>query len=371
MAADTHDHFMQLALELARKGEGRTAPNPPVGAVIVKDGQIVGQGFHPKAGQPHAEIFALRDAGDKALGATIYVTLEPCSHFGKTPPCADALIAAGIAKVVVGTVDPNPKVAGNGVRRLQDAGIDVEVGVLENACQRLIAPFKKHILTGNPFTIYKTAMTLDGNTATKSGDSKWISGEESRLWVHQLRHRVDAIMVGSETVRLDDPQLSTRLPEGGGHDPLRIVVDSSLKTDPTCRMLRQQSKAGTLIATTSCDKEKIAALEKSGAEVLCFTNEGGYVPLKKLWQELGRRNIQRLLLEGGSGLATAVLEEKLIDQLVTFIAPKIVGGSSGFGIFSGPGCEKMGEAIELANVVYQQSGNDLMITGDVVACLPD
>ena len=371
MATDTHDHYMQLALELARKGEGRTSPNPPVGAVIVKSGQIVGQGFHPEAGQPHAEIFALRDAGDRALGATIYVTLEPCSHFGKTPPCADALIAAGIAKVVVGTVDPNPKVAGNGVRRLQDAGIDVEVGVLENECQRLIAPFKKHILTGIPFTIYKAAMTLDGNTATKNGDSKWVSGEESRLWVHQLRHRVDAIMVGSETVRLDDPQLNTRLPEGGGHDPLRIVVDSTLKTNPECRMLTQQSKAGTLIATTSCDEEKIAALESSGAEVLCFANEGGYVPLKKLWRELGRRNIQRLLLEGGSGLATAALEEKLIDQLVTFIAPKIVGGSSGFGIFSGSGCEKMGEAIELANVVYQQSGNDLMITGDVVACLPD
>ena len=371
MPTDTHCHFMQLALDLARKGEGRTAPNPPVGAVVVKDGEIVGQGFHPQAGEPHAEIFALRDAGEKAAGATIYVTLEPCSHYGKTPPCADALIAAGISEVIVGTVDPNPKVAGNGVRRLQESGIAVEVGVLKEECQRLIAPFKKHILTGIPFTIYKAAMTLDGNTATKNGDSKWISGEESRLRVHQLRHRVDAIMVGSGTVHSDDPQLNTRLPDGGGHDPLRIVVDSTLKIDPTCRMLTQQSTAKTLIATTSEDTEKIMALEKSGAEVLRFAPVDDHVPLKELWQELGRRNIQRLLLEGGSGLAAAALHSQLIDHLTIFIAPKVIGGSSTFGIFSGLGCETMAEAIELSNIMYQKIGNDMLVTGDIVSCLPD
>ena len=371
MTVENHQQFMQLALDLARKGEGRTAPNPPVGAVVVKDGVVVGRGFHPKAGEPHAEIFALRDAGDLARGAAVYVTLEPCSHYGKTPPCADALIAADVAAVYVGTVDPNPKVAGRGIEKLRNAGIVVESGILEDECQRLIAPFKKHILTGLPFTIYKTAMTLDGNTATKSGDSKWISGEESRHWVHQLRHRVDAIMVGSGTACSDDPQLNTRLPEGGGHDPLRVVIDSTLKIDPTCRMLTQQSEAGTLVATISRDEKKMTALRAAGAEVVSFSSTDGKVPLRQLWQELGRRNIQRLLLEGGSGLAAGALENHLIDQLVVFIAPKIVGGMSGSGIFSGAGCGKMIDAVNLQNVTYRSSGKDLMIMGDIAPCLPD
>ncbi len=371
MTAADHQHFMQIALDMARRGEGRTAPNPPVGAVVVNDGRIVGRGFHPKAGEPHAEVFALRDAAERARGAVVYVTLEPCSHYGKTPPCADALIAAGVAAVVVGTVDPNPKVAGRGIRKLQDAGIAVEVGILEQECRRLIAPFKKHILTGLPFTIYKTAMTLDGNTATHSGDSRWVSGEESRLWVHRLRDRVDAIMVGSGTVCSDDPLLNTRLPEGDGHDPLRVVVDSRLQIDPGCRMLAQESTAGTLIATTSRDKEKTAALQAAGAEVITFSSDNGRVPLKQLWQELGRRNVQRLLLEGGAGLASTVLNTGLIDQLVVFVAPKIVGGFSGFGIFSGQGCRKMADAVKLCNVVHSTCGDDLMITGDVSPCLPD
>ncbi len=362
---------MQQALDLARKGEGRTAPNPPVGAVIVNAGEVVGRGFHPKAGEPHAEVFALREAGERGHGATVYVTLEPCSHFGKTPPCADALIAAGVDSVYVGSVDPNPQVAGNGIRKLREAGINVELGVLKKECQRLIAPFKKHILTGLPLTIYKTAMTLDGNTATKSGDSRWISGEESRLWVHRLRDRVDAIMVGSGTACSDDPRLNTRLPDGSGHDPLRVVVDSQLKIDPECRMLTQSSTAGTLIATISADQQKIAALQAVGAEVICFAADGGRVPLKSLWQELGRRNIQQLLLEGGAKLAAAAVKNDLIDRLVVFVAPKIVGGSSGFGIFSGAGCTKMMDAVVLQDVNYQHSGEDLMITGDIAPCLPD
>ncbi|RLB73079.1 MAG: bifunctional diaminohydroxyphosphoribosylaminopyrimidine deaminase/5-amino-6-(5-phosphoribosylamino)uracil reductase RibD [Deltaproteobacteria bacterium] len=362
---------MQQALDLARKGEGRTAPNPPVGAVIINAGEVVGRGFHPAAGEPHAEVFALLEAGERAHGATVYVTLEPCSHFGKTPPCADALIAAGVDSVYVGSVDPNPQVAGNGIRKLREAGINVEIGTLETECQRLIAPFKKQILTGLPLTIYKTAMTLDGNTATRSGDSRWISGEESRLWVHRLRDRVDAIMVGSGTACNDDPRLNTRLPDGSGHDPLRVVVDSQLKIDPECRMLTQSSTAGTLIATVSADQQKIAALQAVGAEVICFTAEAGRVPLKPLWQELGRRNIQQLLLEGGAKLAAAAVKNGLIDRLVVFVAPKIVGGSSGFGIFSGAGCAKMIDAVVLQDVNYQHSGEDLMITGDIAPCLPD
>jgi len=371
MTDNQHQRFMQRALEQARKGEGRTAPNPPVGAVIVKDGVIVGAGFHPQAGQPHAEVFALQQAGVKAHGATIYVTLEPCSHHGKTPPCADALIAAGLESVYIGTIDPNPVVAGRGVEKLKQAGIEVHVGLLEGHCRRLIAAFHHHILTGQPFTIYKAAVTLDGNTATTAGDSQWVSGEESRLAVHRLRDRVEAIMVGVNTVLSDDPLLNTRLPEGNGRDPLRVVVDGQLRISPTCRMLQQQSAAQTLIATISADQNKISNLQATGAEVITFPAVAGKVSLAALWQELGRRKVQRLLLEGGAELAGAALSAGLINRLMLFVAPKLLGGSSPFRLFSGSGCQKMVEALELVDMNYTKSGEDLLITGDIPRCLPD
>jgi len=270
MIAVTPQYFMQLALDQARKGEGRTAPNPPVGAIIVKDGIIIGEGFHPQAGQPHAEIFALQQAASKARGAEIYVTLEPCSHHGKTPPCADALIAAGIKSVYIGTIDPNPLVAGRGVEKLKKGGIEVHCGILEPECKRLIAAFSHHILTGTPFTIYKSALTLDGNTATSTGDSQWVSGEKSRLVVHQLRDRVEAIMVGISTVLSDDPLLNTRLPEGGGRDPLRVVVDSQLRIPVDCRMLKQQSTAKTLVATISTIRIKFQTCKLPGRRLSLF-----------------------------------------------------------------------------------------------------
>ncbi|MEA3544464.1 MAG: bifunctional diaminohydroxyphosphoribosylaminopyrimidine deaminase/5-amino-6-(5-phosphoribosylamino)uracil reductase RibD [Thermodesulfobacteriota bacterium] len=366
-----HHQFMQRALDLARQGEGRTAPNPPVGAVIVKAGEIVGEGFHPQAGEPHAEIFALRQAGRKGQGGDIYVTLEPCSHHGKTPPCAAALIAAGIKTVYVGVVDPNPQVAGKGIEMLQKAGIEVQIGILEPECRRLIKPFEKHLSTGLPFTIYKAAMTLDGNTATAMGDSRWVSGVESRRQVHRLRNRVEAIMVGVGTVVNDDPLLNTRIADGSGRDPLRVVVDSQLRISPDCRMLQQQSGGKTLIATISLEQTKIASLQNAGAEVVVFSADSGKVPLLALWEELGRRNVQRLLLEGGSKLAEAALNGGLIDQLMLFVAPKLLGGSSMFGIFSGSGCAKMSAAIKLTDVCYQQVGEDLLITGDIEPCLPD
>ena len=362
---------MQLAIDLARKGEGRTAPNPPVGAIIVKDGIIIGEGFHPRAGEPHAEIFALRQAGTKACGAEIYVTLEPCSHHGKTPPCADALIAAGIRSVYIGIIDPNPLVAGRGIERLRDAGIEVHTAILESECRRLIAAFSHHILTGHPFTIYKAALTLDGNSATSTGDAQWVSGEESRLAVHQLRDRVEAIMVGINTVLRDDPLLNTRLPDSCGRDPLRVVVDSQLRTPPDCRMLKQDSAANTLIATISTDQEKILLLRSAGAEVLTLPALSGKVSLPALWQELGKRNIQRLLLEGGAGLAGAALAAGLIDQLMVFVAPKILGGASPFGLFPGSGCSTMDEAIKLVDVTCETIGDDLLIIGDIPPCLPD
>jgi len=362
---------MQQALDLARRGEGRTAPNPPVGAVIVRDGVVVGKGFHPKAGEPHAEIFALVSAGTRAMGADVYVTLEPCSHKGKTGPCADALIAAGIKRVFVGMQDPNPQVAGRGLEKLRQAGIAVEVGVEAEACERLLAPFTRHISSGLPYTIYKAAMTLDGNTATASGDSKWISGEQSRLRVHQLRDRVEAIMVGIETVLADDPLLNSRLPDSDGRDPLRVVVDSQLRMPAAAQMLRQESKAGTLVATAVADDNKIKALQEAGAEVLVCPTVDGRVCLKSLWRELGKRDVQRLLLEGGTTLAGAALKSDLIDQMMIFVAPKLVGGASGFGIFSGEGCQQLRNAIPLVDLSYEQIGEDIMITGDVKRCLQD
>ncbi|MCK5826228.1 MAG: bifunctional diaminohydroxyphosphoribosylaminopyrimidine deaminase/5-amino-6-(5-phosphoribosylamino)uracil reductase RibD [Desulfuromusa sp.] len=366
-----HQYYMQRALDLARQGEGRTAPNPPVGAVIVSSGNIVGEGFHPQAGEPHAEIFALRQAGTKARGAEIYVTLEPCSHQGKTPPCADALIAAGIKAVYIGTIDPNPLVAGHGVEKLEKAGIEVHDGILEHECRRLIAPFSYHILTGSPFTIYKAATTLDGNTATATGDSQWVSGEKSRLVVHRLRDRVEAIMVGINTVLSDDPLLNTRLPEGHGRDPLRVVVDSQLKIPVDCRILKQKSLAKTLIATISTDKQKISKLQLGGAEVVVFPVVDGKVSLPALWQELGRRNVQKLLLEGGAKLAGAALSAGLINRLMLFVAPKILAGSSPFGLFPGCGYPSMAEAIKLDDLTYEEIGEDLLITGDIPSCLQD
>ncbi len=371
MSNPTHETFMHRALRVARQGEGRTAPNPPVGAVIVRNGQVVGEGFHPQAGEPHAAIFALRQAKDQARDAAIYVTLEPCSHQGKTPPCADALISAGIKTVFVGVVDPNPQVAGRGIERLRRAGIDVHVGLLESECRCLIAAFRKHVTTGLPFTIYKSAMTLDGNTATRSGDSHWVSGDQSRLLVHRLRDRVEAIMVGIETVLKDDPLLNTRLQNGGGRDPLRVVVDSQLRMPPECRMLNQDSEAMTLIATILEDHKKISRLQQAGAEVVVLPAESDRVSLLSLWKELGRRSVQRVLFEGGATLAEAALKAGLIDQLMLFIAPTLLGGTSRKGIFSGSGCAKMSDAIKLENFLYEQVGRDLLITGDLTQCLPD
>lgn len=369
MTETVHRKYMQQALALAQRGVGRTAPNPPVGAVIVRSGVVVGEGFHPKAGQPHAEVFALQQAAAQAETADVYVTLEPCSHQGRTGPCADALIAAGVRRVFVGVQDPNPQVAGRGLEKLRSAGIEVSVGIEEEACRRLLSPFARFIGSGMPYTIYKSAMTLDGKTATASGDSQWISGEQSRLRVHQLRDRVEAIMVGIGTVLADDPLLNTRLPDGDGRDPLRVVVDSRLRMPPAARMLQQNSKAATLIATTVTDKKKTAVLQQVGAEVLVLPEENGRACLSALWRELGKRDVQRLLLEGGAHLAGAALKAGLIDQLMLFVAPKLIGGVADYGIFAGEGCQKLANAVPVNNLSYELIGEDILITGEVERCL--
>lgn len=361
---------MQRAIELAEMGRGRTAPNPPVGAVVVKGGRIIGEGYHPQAGKPHAEIYALRQAGAAARGADIYVTLEPCSHFGRTPPCAQALIEAGIGRAFVAVIDPNPKVSGAGVAALRSAGIEVHIGLCRDQAGELIVGFSKHLRTGLPWTIYKAAMTLDGHTATAGGDSRWVSGVTSRLRVHQLRNRVEAIMVGIETVLKDDPRLNVRLEQAATRDPLRVIVDSHLRMPVRSQMLNQSSTAGTLIATVTEDQRQIEQLEQAGAEVLVLPAVAGRVSLAALWTELGRRNVQHLLLEGGSTLATAALNEGLIDQLMVFIAPRLVGGCPATGLFAGPGCVMMADTTQLSDVRYEHSGEDLLISAVVQTCLP-
>lgn len=360
---------MRRALELGARAEGRTRPNPAVGAVVVANQQVVGEGFHPAAGQPHAEVFALHAADCLAAGADLYVTLEPCSHMGRTGPCTEAIIAAGIRRVFVGTQDPNPQVAGSGIRRLQQAGIQVEVGLCETECLRLIAPFAKHITTGLPFVILKTALTLDGQTATSTGDSQWISNSQSREEVHRLRDRVDAIMVGIGTVLNDDPKLTTRLTEG--RDALRIVVDSQLRTPPQATLLHLDSPAETLIAhLASAPVDRRNRLAESRAVLLETAELDGRVDLHDLLVQLGQRGVQSILLEGGAQLNAAFLKADLIDRIMVFVAPKVIGGNGGFGIFSGEGVARLADAKELHNIRFRQFGDDILIEGEMKRCLP-
>jgi len=360
--------YMHRALGLARLGEGRTRPNPPVGAVVVRDGAIVGEGFHPEAGKPHAEIYALKEAGESARGADLYVTLEPCSHHGRTGPCAEAVIDAGIRRVYVGVQDPNPLVAGRGVERLRAAGIEVIVGLLEKECRHLIAPFARHVTTGMPFVILKTAITLDGKTATVTGDSRWISNEESRAHVHRLRDRVDGIMVGIGTVLHDNPRLDTRLPEGG-RNPVKIIVDTRLETSPDAAIF--DSKTPVIIAAgEGALEDRARILTSRGAQIWRFQEINGRIDLASLMRRLGEEGMQTVLLEGGAGLNRSFLDADLIDRFMVFVAPKIVGGE-GKGIFSGLGVERLKDAILLDDLRTSTFGDDTPIEGEVRRCLRD
>jgi diaminohydroxyphosphoribosylaminopyrimidine deaminase / 5-amino-6-(5-phosphoribosylamino)uracil reductase len=352
--------MMRQALALARRGVGKTSPNPAVGCVIVRDGVVVGRGWHKKAGTPHAEVHALKDAGELAAGADAYVTLEPCAHFGKTPPCALALMAAKVARVYVGMVDPNPLVSGAGIEMLREAGIEVETGLLEAECRALNLPFIKWIRTKLPYVVLKSALTLDGKSATANGDSRWITGDRSRREVHRLRGRMDAIMVGVGTVQKDDPLLTCRVP--GGKDPLRVVVDSRLNIPLHAALLGVHSTAGTLVATCSRDAGRIEALRSRGAEILECEEREGRVDLADLFEKLGARGVQSILLEGGSHLAGAALRAGLIDRCLIFLAPKMVGGA-GMGLFAGDGVALMGDAIALEEMTVRRIGADLVVAG--------
>ncbi len=365
------EQFMQYAIEQASKGLGRTAPNPPVGAVVVRNGKVVGAGFHPAAGEPHAEVFALRAAGDLANGADIYVTLEPCCHQGRTGPCTEALVEAGVARVFVGTHDPNPQVAGKGIARLQEAGVEVVCDVLKEQCQQLIAPFTKHITSGLPYVVYKSAMTIDGHTATASGDSKWISSAASRALVHQLRDQVDGIMVGSGTVLADDPQLTTRL-EGTGRDAVRIIFDGRLETSAQATVYNQASEAKSILVTALGHKdETIEPYRAAGAEIVQVDRNADGLDLVAALTKLGETGFQHILLEGGSTLAGAMLRAGLVDRVMIFVAPKLLGGL-GRSLFSGEGAATIAEACTLTNLRSRQIDTDILLEGEVQdVYLPD
>lgn len=360
--------MMQRALVLARRGSGKTSPNPVVGCVIVRDGRIVGEGWHKKAGTPHAEIHALHAAGESAKGADLYVTLEPCSHFGKTPPCADAIIAAGLARVFIGMIDPNPLVAGRGAEKLREAGITVATALLEMQCAALNGPFIKYVTTGLPYVTLKSALTMDGKTATPSGDSRWITSAASRRLVHRLRSCADAVMTGSGTLLADDPQLTVRMVRG--RSPLRIVLDSSLQTPVASALMNEAAKIPVIIVTASRDQDKTAALVAKGAEVL-VCGQAGRVDLPALMKILGSRGIQSILLEGGERLCGEMLRQRLIDRYLFFYAPKIAGGE-GKGLFAGPGALVMSQALPLVIRKVSRSGVDILIEAcPEGSCLPD
>ncbi|NLO22675.1 MAG: bifunctional diaminohydroxyphosphoribosylaminopyrimidine deaminase/5-amino-6-(5-phosphoribosylamino)uracil reductase RibD [Syntrophomonadaceae bacterium] len=355
--------YMQRAIELASLAQGRTSPNPLVGAVIVKDGKIIGEGYHKKAGTPHAEIHALTAAGSASRGATLYVSLEPCCHHGRTPPCTEAIIEAGIKRVVIATLDPNPKVAGGGLQKLQEAGIDAEFGLLQQAARELNEVFFKYIQKGLPFVALKTAMTLDGKIAASSGDSRWITGPEARQYVHHLRNTYDAIMVGIGTVLADNPQLNTRLNEGNGRDPLRIIIDNQLKL-PLGSIIACSSREqpSLVFCGTDIDEHKAAELTHLGVEIIKIELEHGLVPLHQVLTILAQREISSILVEGGAEINASLVEQGLVDKFYWFIGPKIIGGRKALSPVGGTGFELMREAMDLTIQDIKQLGRDILIT---------
>ncbi|MEF2966469.1 bifunctional diaminohydroxyphosphoribosylaminopyrimidine deaminase/5-amino-6-(5-phosphoribosylamino)uracil reductase RibD [Paenibacillus sp. M1] len=354
---NTHETYMRLALDNAKAAKGQTRPNPMVGAVIVKDGRIVGIGAHLKPGEPHAEIHALRMAGEHAEGATIYVTLEPCSHHGRTGPCAEAIVRAGIRKAVIAATDPNPLVAGRGVRILRDAGIEVIQGVCEEEAVRMNEVFNKYIVSKRPFVTIKSAVTMDGKTATRTASSRWITSGEAREDVHRLRHEHAAILVGVDTIIHDDSQLTTRLPDG--NNPLRVILDSRLRI-PLDACVVTDGEAETWIFTgTDYDREKKEQLERLGVKII--TTDGERVDLERMLDTLGSHEFSSLLVEGGGRVNASFVQQGLADKLVLYMAPKLAGGAEAPTFLEGTGISVMDEAVPLTDLQVRQLGPDLKI----------
>ncbi|MBS4032140.1 MAG: bifunctional diaminohydroxyphosphoribosylaminopyrimidine deaminase/5-amino-6-(5-phosphoribosylamino)uracil reductase RibD [Clostridiales bacterium] len=360
---DADERYMWLALDLAAKGLGGTSPNPVVGAVIVKGGEVISTGYHQQAGGPHAEVIALDAAGEAARGATLYVTLEPCSHTGRTPPCVDKIIESGIRKVVVAMGDPNPLVNGRGLEKLRAAGIKVKSDVLDDKSARLNEVFVKYITTNKPFVTMKAAMTLDGKIATRTKASRWISSEKSREFGHRLRHHNDAIMVGVGTVLADNPSLTTRLPEGG-HNPLRIIVDSKAATPLHAKVIAQSPESTLLFVTEAASPDQVESLRNAGADVVILTADAdGRVPLEEMMLELGRREITSVLVEGGSTLNFSLLAGELVDKVYFFIAPLIFGGVNAPSPVGGGGVDVVANAWKVNNIEISRYESDLLVTG--------
>lgn len=359
-----NEKYMRLAMQLAGNAIGRTSPNPLVGAVIVKDNRVVGCGWHRKAGTPHAEVHALNQAGELAQGADVYVTLEPCAHYGKTPPCAKALVEAKVKNVYGGLLDVNPKVAGKGFKILEDAGIHVEYGFLQDELRKQNEVFFKWIEHKKPFVVLKAAMTLDGKIATATGQSKWITNETSRAYGYKLRDIYDGIMVGINTVIEDNPMLTARV--DGGKNPIRIVVDSSLKIDINANVVQDKS-AKTIVATTDkADKDKILKLQAQDIDVIVVDkDENDKVDIEKLLDILGQQNICSILVEGGATLSGSFVAKKLVDKVYFFIAPKIIGGKEAKTPVAGTGILNLQEALTLKDIQIEKLEEDILIIGRV------
>ncbi|MHA7965554.1 bifunctional diaminohydroxyphosphoribosylaminopyrimidine deaminase/5-amino-6-(5-phosphoribosylamino)uracil reductase RibD [Paenibacillus sp. CAU 1782] len=355
-----HEFYMELALQNALAMKGQTDPNPLVGSVVVNDNRIVGVGAHMKAGEPHAEIHALRMAGEHAKGATIYVTLEPCSHHGRTGPCAVAIVEAGIKKVVIATLDPNPLVSGRGVAILQEAGIEVIVGVCEGKSRKMNEVFNKFILTQTPFVTLKTAITMDGKIASHSFHSKWITSDVAREDVHVLRNQNAAILVGANTVIKDDPQLTTRLPNG--RNPFRVIMDSTLRLPLEARVVTDGEAPTWVFTTTGHDPQKKQALEAAGVRVF-VTEQGDKVNPSEVLQVLGKELISSVLIEGGSEINASFFEHKLVDKVIIYMAPKLIGGRNAPSFLAGAGFSKMSDAVELDELNVEQLGKDFKFVG--------
>jgi len=364
--SDADIYFMRLALDEAKKGLGRTAPNPCVGAVIVKGDKVISRGYHKKAGAPHAEINALRKAGNKIKGATIYVTLEPCNHTGRTPPCSQAVAAAGIKRVVVGMKDPNPLVNGSGNTYLREHGLEVQSGVLEKECIEIDRPFIKHISTGMPFVVMKTGMSLDGKLTYQAGEPGQMTGEKSHRQLHSLRNTVDAILVGSGTVTADNPSLTTRYGKHG-RDPLRVILDSNLILSLESKILHHNSLAPTIIfCSSSSDKKKLSLLTKmKGVIVQTVSHDAKEkLDLVEILKHLGEMGICSLLVEGGAAIHSSFLKKGLVDRVMLFVAP-LFAGTAGIGLLHDFPVAGRDQALKLKDVVYKRYGDDILIQGDV------
>ena len=354
------ERFMAEAIGLAARGRGLVAPNPLVGAVVLAGDAVVGRGWHEGPGRPHAEVVALEEAGARARGATLFTSLEPCDHYGRTPPCTNAIIDVGIARVVAAAVDPNPVVNGRGFTRLRDAGVDVHEGVLRDRAVRQNEAFVKHVTTGLPFVTLKMAATLDGRVAARDGSSRWITGEEARADVHRLRAASDAIVIGAGTAVADDPSLTVRDPDYLGRPVLRVVVDATGRIDPGSKIF--SSEAPTLVATTErAPEDRRRSWSDAGAEVVVYDVDGGRVPLGELFADLGKRSVQGAVLEGGPTLAWSAVVAGVVDKLILYLAPKLVGGEHAPGILGGTGVARIEEAIDLELGAVDRVGADLKV----------